>query len=208
MILKASHNPVIYPFFQIYSLWKIRRNFHKVFISGEFREKDLPVLLISNHISWWDGFWVEYLNIKLFHRKFYFMMLEEQLKKNIFLNKTGGYSVRKWSRSLIESLDYTSELLKNKKNLVLMFPQGKIESIHNQNITFERGIEYVLKKVEGKVQIFFLVNLIDYFSNPRSGLYMYFREYKGTDFSSETLQKEFNCFHTACISENIGKGDP
>ena len=80
MIYKASHHRVIYPFLQLYSLWKIKINFHRVFVSGDFEEKGLPVLLISNHISWWDGFWVVYLNIKLFHRKFYFMMLEEELR--------------------------------------------------------------------------------------------------------------------------------
>ena len=205
MILKASHHPVIYPFFQLYTLWKIRFNFHRVFITGDFNEKGKPVLLISNHISWWDGFWVVYLNLKLFHRIFYFMMLEEQLRKNIFLNKAGGYSVRKGTRSVIESLEYTSELLKDKKNLVLMFPQGKIESIHNQNIRFERGIEHVLKKTGGNVQVLFLVNLIDYFSNQKPGLYMYLREYEGSDFTTETLQNEFNGFYSSCVSGNIGK---
>jgi len=135
------------------------------------------------------------------------MMLDEQLRKNIFLNKAGGYSVKKGSRSIIETLGYTAELLRNKKNLVLMFPQGKIESMHNQTIRFEKGIEYVLKKVGGKVQILFLVNLIDYFSNHRPGLYMYLREYNGTDFTSETLQKEFNRFHAECVAENLSKSE-
>ena len=135
------------------------------------------------------------------------MMLEEQLRKRMYLNKSGGYSVRKGSRSILKSLEYTVELLKEKKSLVLMFPQGKIESIHNQTIRFEKGIEYVLKKVGGNVQILFLVNLIDYFSNPRPGLYMYLREYNGTDFASETLQKEFNRFHAECVAENLSKSE-
>lgn len=207
MILKASHHPVIYPFFQLYSLWKIKWNFHRVFISGDFQEKDMPVLLISNHISWWDGFWVVYLNIKLFHRIFYFMMLEEQLRSRMYLNKSGGYSVRKGSRSIVESIGYTSELLKDKKNLVLMFPQGRIESMHNHTIRFEKGIEHVLRKSAGKVQIMFLVNLTDYFSNQKPGLYMYLREYDGTDFSSETLQEKYNSFHEECVAENMSKNE-
>ena len=207
MIYKASHHRVIYPFLQLYSLWKIKINFHKVFITGGFQEKGLPVLLISNHISWWDGFWVVYLNIKLFHRKFFFMMLEEQLRKNIFLNKAGGYSVRKGSRSIIETLDYTAEMLSDKKNLVLMFPQGKIESMHNQRIRFERGIEHVLRKAEGKPQVLFLVNLIDYFSNQKPGLFMNIMEYTGSDFSTENLQNEFNGFYASCVSSNLGKSE-
>lgn len=207
MIYRASHHPIIYPFFQLYSLWKIKFNFHRVFVSGDFQEKGLPVFMISNHISWWDGFWVVYLNIKLLHRTFYFMMLEEQLRKNIFLNKAGGYSVKKGSRSIIETLDYTAELLSDKKNLVLMFPQGKIESMHNQNIRFERGIEHVLRKAKGKVQVLFLVNLIDYFSNQKPGLYMNIREYTGSDFRTENLQNEFNSFYASCVSSNLGKSE-
>jgi len=205
MIYKASHHPVIYPFFQCYTLWKIKRNFSGVFINGDYSEKNLPVLLISNHVSWWDGFWAMYLSMKSFHRKFYYMMLEEQLKKNMFLNKTGGYSIKKDSRSILETLDYTAELLSDKKNLVLMFPQGKIESIYTPAIRFEKGIEHILKKVKGRIQILFLVNLIDYFSNPKPGLYIYFREYEGSDFDSKNLQKEYNDFYAACVAENLRK---
>jgi hypothetical protein len=206
MILKASHHPVIYPFFQLYSYLKIRRNFREVNIIHDFRDKGLPILLISNHISWWDGFWVVYLNLKLLHRKyFFFMMLEEQLRKHMYLNKSGGFSIRKGSRSIVESLGYTAELLNDKNNLVLMFPQGKIESMHKQDIVFEKGIEYVLKKASVKPQVIFLVNLVDYFSDAKPQLYMYLREYNGTSFSTETLQKEFNFYYSECVAANISK---
>ena len=69
MILKAKHNFFIYPFFQKYALWKIKRCFEKVHVIGEFHDRKLPVLILSNHVSWWDGFWIMYLNLKLLHRK-------------------------------------------------------------------------------------------------------------------------------------------
>lgn len=202
MIYRATHHPIIYPFLRLYTVLKIKRNFHGVLIKGEYVEKKMPILLISNHISWWDGFWAEYLNIKLFHRKFYFMMLEEELKKHMFFNKTGGYSVRKGSRSIIETLNYTADLLNDSRNLVLIFPQGKLESIHNQNIKFEKGIEHVIKKVKGNIQILFLVNLVEYFADPKPGLIIYFKEYTGSDFSTYNLQMEYNNFYSACVAEN------
>jgi len=201
MILKASHHPLIYPFFQLYSFLKIRWNFREVNIIHDFREKGLPILMISNHISWWDGFWVVYLNLKLLHRKyFFFMMLEEELRKHMYLNRSGGFSVRKGSRSIVESLNYTAELLNDKNNLVLMFPQGRIESIYKNDFLFEKGIEYVLNKTGTRPQIVFLVNLIDYFSNQRPGLYMYLKEYNGTDISTGNLQKEFNRYYSECTA--------
>ncbi len=207
MIYRAKHHFFLYPFFQYYTLWKIRRNFHNVDITGNFNEKGFPVLLISNHFSWWDGFWADYLNQKLFHRKFYFMMLEEQLKQHMFFNKTGGYSIKKHSRTVIETLDYTVELLMDKNNLVLLFPQGKIQSLYTSRISFEKGIDYIIKKVPVKVHLIFLVNLVDYFSNPKPGIYMYLKEYDGNIYTTEELEKEYNSFYSACIAENQKKAD-
>jgi 1-acyl-sn-glycerol-3-phosphate acyltransferase len=139
MICRAKHNFFVYSFFKLYTVAKIRKNFKKIHISGSFEDKQLPILIISNHVSWWDGFWAEYLNLKLFHRKFfYFMMLEEQLEKNRFLNYTGGYSIKKKARSIIESLDYTAGLLADNMNYVLIFPQGEIQSLYNDKICFDK----------------------------------------------------------------------
>lgn len=205
MIYRAKHHFFLYPFFQYYTLWKISRNFHKVDIKGKFNEKGFPVLLISNHFSWWDGFWADYLNQKLFHRKFYFMMLEEQLKQHMFFNKTGGYSIKKHSRTVIETLDYTARLLADKNNLVLLFPQGEIQSLYTFPIIFEKGIEYIMKKVHGKIHLIFLVNLVDYFSNSKPVIYMYLKEYNGNNYSTEELEKEYNSFYSVCISDNQKK---
>ena len=130
MIVKARHHIIVYPFFQWYTLHIVSRNFKNVHISGNFHEKGLPILLIANHVSWWDGFWVSYLNLKVFKRKYHFMMLEKQLKCFPVLNKTGGYSIKKGSRTVLESLQYTAELLNDSGNAVLLFPQGKIQSMY------------------------------------------------------------------------------
>ena len=195
----------MYGFFKLYCIWKIRRNFHEVYINGNFSDKDLPVLLVSNHISWWDGFWAMYLNLKIFRRRFHFMMLEDQLKKYMFFNKTGGYSIKKGSRSIIESLNYTARLLSDKKNLVLIFPQGEIQSIYTGTLHFEKGLEHILKKMTSNAHLVFLVCLIDYFSRSKPGLYMYFKEYTENDYSTPDIEKEYNIFYAHCIAVNIAK---
>jgi hypothetical protein len=207
MIVKSKHHFIIYPLFRIYAPFKIWLNFKKVIFSGEFNEKHLPLLLISNHISWWDGIWIMYLNIKYFNRKFHFMMLEDQIKKFWITNQVGGYSVRKGSRSIIETLKYTNELLSDNKNLVLMFPQGSIQSIYNVNIKFEKGIEKILKVNSGKVQLLFIANLVDYFSMEKPILYMYFKEFPAKEYSINEIEREYNTFYSGCISENIGKSE-
>jgi 1-acyl-sn-glycerol-3-phosphate acyltransferase len=208
MIVKAKHRFFHYSVFRLfYAEWKIKKHFHEVHLLGSFQEKNLPVFILSNHVSWWDGIWVMYFNIKLLNRKFHFMMLDEQIKKQKLCNTVGGYSVKKKSKSILESLHYTIELLSDKKNMVLLFPQGKIQSLYTQDIHFEKGIDHILKRVAGKVQVIFIANLVDYFSDTKPSLYMYFQEYNNLSFEPGKAQKEYNLFYAKCVAENQQKLD-
>lgn len=208
MILRAFHHPIIYPFFKGYSIWKINRNFQRVVIKGDIAVKDKPLLLISNHMSWWDGFWVMYLNLKLFHRRFHFMMLEEQLNKRMFLNRSGGFSIRKGSRSIVETLNYTVELLDDRNNLVLMFPQGEIQSLHTRKFIFEKGIDHIVKRTRDKVQIIFILNLVEYYSNPKPTLFIHLAEYDDSLQLTGGMEKAYQNFFETVIEEHTNNKNP
>ncbi len=203
MILKAKHNFFLYPFFQNYAIWKIRRNFHEVVINSDIKDNGLPIITLANHFSWWDGFWVEYLNLKLFKRKFHFMMLESQLKKLRFFNYVGGYSVSKKSKSIFETINYTRNLLSDEKNFILIFPQGEIESIYNQSIKFEKGLERIVDGMQDKVQLLFLVNMIDYFSNPKPTLSINVKGYSSSDFSLSAIEGAYVSFFNQCVENQL-----
>ena len=207
MILKARHHFLVYPFFRFYSGWIIHRHFGRVELTGKFTDRNLPVLLIANHFSWWDGFFALYVNGNIFRRKFHFMMLEEQLRKFRYLNLTGGFSVRKGSRSAVESINYTAELLGDQNNIVLLFPQGKIESAYIGSIQFESGIERILGKVKTPVQIVFMANLTDYFSERKPGLFMYLEEYKDLSQDASSIGWAYNRFYRECIAANALKSN-
>ncbi len=199
MIIKAKHNFILDPFFRFYVIWKMKRSFHLVSFKGEIQDKNRPVLVIGNHVSWWDGIWALHFNRHYFNRKFYFMMQEEQLRKNCFFQYTGGFSVRKKSKSVVESLNYAAELLSDKNNMVLLFPTGKIQSMHQNEFIFEKGVEKILQKTKQKIQVVFMVNLVDYFSNPKPVITTFFEDYNGS-FSTPALQTEFNRFYQSCTS--------
>jgi hypothetical protein len=135
------------------------------------------------------------------------MMLDEQMKKNKMCNYVGGYSVKKNSKSIIESLNYTLELLSNNRNMVFLFPQGKIQSSYTPFIQFEKGIDHILKKANGKVQVLFLVNLVDYFSNTKPSLFMHLQEFSNSSFEPGKAQSDYNSFYAKCISEHLQKTD-
>ncbi|HZK97653.1 MAG TPA: lysophospholipid acyltransferase family protein [Prolixibacteraceae bacterium] len=207
MGLKARHHFFIYPFFKWYAGWIILRHFGRVELKNDFDDRDLPILLLANHVSWWDGFFAMFLNVNILRRKFHFMMLEEQLKRFSFFNRTGGYSIRKRSRETVESINYTAELLRKRGNMVLVFPQGKIESIYKTTFQFESGINHIIKKASCNIHILFMANLIDYFSNRKPGLYIYVSEYKSDKFDAKSIQDAYNYFYSHCIEDNALKAE-
>lgn len=206
MIIRAKHNFVIYNFFKLYTLFQLKRCFRNVYLNGNFTDRGLPVVIISNHSGWWDGFWVMYLNIKIFRRKFHFMMLEEQLLRNWFFMFTGGFSVKKGTRSIIETLHHAGEIIEKRENLLLVFPQGKIESVFKPVINFEKGIERLLQGKEGKIHLVFNVNLTEYFSYKKPSLYIYFTEPEPVSYSLNDLEESYNSFFRSCREANIKEG--
>jgi hypothetical protein len=85
--------------------------------------------------------------------------------------------------------------------LVFIFPQGEIQSMHNQAIKFEKGLERILKKQTNKIQIVFLANLIDYFSNPKPGIYFYVQEYAAEAIDVESIQTSYNKFYSESVEK-------
>ncbi len=101
-MIKPKYHPFMIWFFNHYTRINVERNFSKIKILKDFEDNDKAVLMIGNHFSWWDGFFAHYLNMKLLQRRFNVMMLENELKKRMFLNKIGAFSINKGSRSAIE----------------------------------------------------------------------------------------------------------
>lgn len=203
-VIRAKHHIILYPFFRNFVFLKMKRSFASCKLIGTVVDNGKAILWIANHVSWWDGIWVLWANEKLFGRKFHFMMLEEQLRKNWFFRYTGGFSVRKGTRSVMESLKYTAELLSNPKNMVLMFPQGKIQSMHRSQFSFEKGVEKILTKNLSEIQVVFQANFVDYLSKPKPVVYQYINKYEGAP-RQEALEDAYNRFYTECLTRQSAK---
>jgi hypothetical protein len=178
----------------------LKKHFHEVRAEIDDCPAEKPVLLIANHFSWWDGFIGNYLSYKYYHKKFHVMMLKEQLAKRMFLNKAGAFSVEKSSRSVVESLLYSVEILSEGNKLLMMFPQGSIESLYHKDFLFAKGIERILEKCEPVPQVVFNINLVDYFGRPSPTLFIRTLCYQG-GLSAKEMENAFNRFHAECISQ-------
>lgn len=177
--------------------------FGSVNFDGQYEEKELPVLVLGNHFSFFDGFIQILLNFKIFKRKLYFMMLEKELIKRLFLTKVGAFSIGKGKRSSIESIKYSAELLQDKENLFLFFPQGKIESIYIQEFTFEKGLlTYILENKKNDFELVFNINLINYGAKLRPDLYVYYETYTlNASTKAKDIEREFNRFAQTCFKK-------
>lgn len=129
-------------------------------------EPSKPLLVISNHTSWWDGFFIWQLNRRHFKKSFHVMMLEEQIKRYPFFSRVGAFSVKPGTRSVKESLDFTVRLLEDPRNSVLYFPQGKLCSVYDNDMQFMGGVNYVVNRAKNASVIFAAI-LLDYGSHSR-----------------------------------------
>lgn len=195
-MIYAKHHPLVYSFFKLYTRLKMKSSFNSVKVVGDIDATNNSVLLIANHISWWDGFWALHLSLHVFKKKYHFMMLEPELKKRWLFSYSGGFSIAHGAKSMIESLNYTADLLKDKNNLVLMFPQGKLHSMYHDDFQFQKGVERILQKTP-ETKVVFLATLIDYFEHPKPDVYFYMQEFKSENQSSVEIEKTYRAFFKA-----------
>jgi 1-acyl-sn-glycerol-3-phosphate acyltransferase len=204
-MIKAKHHRVVYPLFKLLTRYLLKKNFNQVHIEGDFKDNGTPVLVIANHISWWDGFWMMYLNLKVIHKKFHFMMLEEQLKKHWYFQYSGAYSVKKKSRSSLESIRYTTNLLKDNGNMVFIFPQGRINSMYNGTIQFEKGAQWMLENSNQELQVMLVANFVDYFSCAKPHVFMYTKTLLSQDLKQHSIEHEYNTFYNQVLNQQKTK---
>jgi 1-acyl-sn-glycerol-3-phosphate acyltransferase len=201
-MIEAKHSAWFAKMFDLYLHLMFRHHFKRIEVHGAFRDKGLPLLVLANHISWWDGFWILKLNKTIFRRRFHVMMLEDQLEKNRFLRRLGAFSIKPRSRSMILSLNYASELLDDPRNMLLIFPQGEIGSQHRHRFDFRKGIGKIL---DGrKVQVVMVTHLIDYFSSPRPVLrqYIFSPDIMGRN-DPTVLETTYNSFFETCLQQQL-----
>jgi len=203
VIIKARHIPLFVHFFRFYSRNGLKRHFHSVTFDCAAAIANRPVLLIGNHFSWWDGFIAYRLNDLCLHKKFHIMMLEEQLENRLSLNKAGAFSIKRGSRSMVESLQYASGLLHDNDNLLAVYPQGTITSIHRRPVRFEKGVERIIAGASENLMILLYAALPDWFSEQKPVLTVRVIEYTARERTVEDLEETYNMFLDECKARQI-----
>jgi 1-acyl-sn-glycerol-3-phosphate acyltransferase len=210
MIIKAKPLPVFFTkCIALFIGWLLRRRFNKIIISEAEIKPGCSYLLMSNHFSFWDGFFAIYLSFKLIDKKqkvksLYAMSLKKQMEKKPWLKYFGSFSVEPGTRSIDESLDYAASVLNTPGNILIYYPQGNLETSHIRRIEFKDGIYEIISRIKGDCQLLWSSNLTDYFESLKPSLYFNVLDC-GTsrDFDFESLKEKVNDFHLQALKRNV-----
>ena len=184
---------IIKLFFSNYISFIIRKDFQSLQFNRPELEEGKAVLLIANHFSWWDGFLFFHLNKAFLKKKFHVMVSEENYIKVSFLKYLGAFPIKTKPKQLIESLQYAGQLLTDSNNLVLIFPQGKLHSNHEEEITFQKGLMHVINSSQGKFQYLFAATFVDYFQSRKPSVYCYLSVWEAREnISLELIKNSYN----------------
>ena len=155
-MIKATISQWHEAIFRPYILHLLKRHFSCIHLLGPVPSfADHAILLLPNHSTWWDGFFVYFLKFSIFKRPGFLMMLEEQLTKNRFFSYVGAFSINPASAAATKrSLTYCRELLmRPEKPFVCIFPQGELLPWGIRPLGYKRGIDFLVRKMTVPVNV-------------------------------------------------------
>lgn len=148
------HSKLLRSLLDLYLGFRYRISFHELKVELDAAKStvcdDLPVILVSNHVSWWDGFFLSEIQRRLFPRRpLYTFMLETELARFPLFRKIGVAGIR---HDQPATLLRAFRSLKNKRIsepgfCVSFFPQGKLYPQDAGPRGFKRGIETLIRSL-------------------------------------------------------------
>lgn len=144
--------PAVFRAFDALFLPWMSRHIAGVHITGLPKPHELtrPLILVANHVSWWDGFLLRRVQRYLRpHAPMHTVMLERELSKWPILRLLGGIGIDPdHPSSVVQSIRVLEERLERRRDsVVLYFPQGMIWPSQKRPLAFHRGIELFAEKL-------------------------------------------------------------
>lgn len=203
-MIPARRNTTLSNMFALYMRYRMRKAFKTIEVMPFEVKQGHSILLLANHFSWWDGFFGNYLAYWTFKRKLYIMMQHDHLEKRMLFNLFGGFSIERGTKEMLKSLWYAADLLSDPENLVVVFPQGELISNHTETIKVEKGIERLIKKIEGPCQIVYCATLIDYFESLKPSAYIHLFDCgMANEVPFDELVTRINNFHQQALKDQV-----
>lgn len=197
-MIEAKHNSLLRKIFNVYIDYQLKKFFNGFYLIGEVPNFDdeKSILVLPNHFSWWDGFFVDLVYRKYFGEyKIYMMVLEDTIKRYWFFNKIGAFTINQNNpKDIIKSFNYASKLLSGKKNFVVIFPQRELQS-YSSNVKIKSGVLDLILKRNSEFHLMFLAMKIEFANEKKPNVYFRFNNSNQIgDYLSDfqILENDFN----------------
>lgn len=173
-MIEAKHNRLYREIFNLYINNQLKKHFNNFYLYGE-----IPVisnlnslLVLPNHFSWWDGFFVDLIYRKYFSSyKIKMMVLEETIKRYWFFNRIGAFSINTASpKDILNSFSYVKKILNEKENFVVIFPQGELNP-YSTDVKIKPGIRDLILNDKSNFGIIFLSMKIQFGNTKKPDVY-------------------------------------
>lgn len=152
-----------------------------------------PVLMLCNHMSWWDGIWMLLWNERSFHKDFNVLMLQEELRKRPFLKALGAVGLPK-DRTFVAAVAQLKAICLKPNALLLIFPEGQIRAAQAEGIIFSMGI---LRRLPlQQLQLAFAYNAVEYGNTFRPMVFQFVEPTDALDL--EAVEAAYNAFVGRC----------
>jgi 1-acyl-sn-glycerol-3-phosphate acyltransferase len=132
---------------------RIRNTFGEVRVRGldaaRAKTKDAPLLVVSNHTSWWDPLVALHVSTHLLEKAGHALMDAKNLRRLPFFALVGGFGVDLTDRADgAAAIAYGAKLLDTAENLVWIFPQGAERPSSERPLGFRRGSGEIARMVD------------------------------------------------------------
>lgn len=189
-----------------YFSYIFKRNFSKFSYNSLAIKDDEALLILANRFSWWDGFMLFQLNKKVFKKDFHVLVASNDYQQIKYLKYFGAFASESKGKDVVNTFQYAGSLLNDARNLVLIFPQGKMRSSHIKSISFEKGVLQVINASKKKFQIVFSVILTDYLNHRKPEAEAYLVNWQAEEYISlQLLKSEYNKHYDNAILKQSQK---
>lgn len=155
--LELPHiSPLLLRWFTWYSRRYLRRHFHSLRISLGGMPPDTqgrPIVIYSNHASWWDVLVCLVLKDEFFPGRNLFAPIDAAALENYqMFRRLGFFGVERGSRrGAVQFLRTAEAILKSPSPLLFITPQSRFADVRTRPVHFEAGLGHLAARVEDAV---------------------------------------------------------
>ncbi|HRI14672.1 MAG TPA: lysophospholipid acyltransferase family protein [Verrucomicrobiota bacterium] len=138
--------------FTWYSRRYIRNHFHSLRVSRAglpLRADRLPLVIYSNHASWWDALVGLVLKVEFFPDRAAFAPMDAaMLERYRFFRRLGFFGVeQRTRRSAVQFLRTAEAVLESPQGALFITPQSRFADVRERPLRFESGLGHLAARV-------------------------------------------------------------